>query len=366
MTLPIYFAKRFLINFIRVLIAIGLIVFLIDLLENISRMSNTSTPITNAVTLTLFRAPFFLSQAMPLIVMLSSLAFCVGIARSSEFIISRAAGVSAIKSLLAPLLCAFVLGVVSIFSFQPFAGQLFENYEIKKAQLLGNASRNITIDENGFWMRQATPDGHQVIKANSASDNGKGLQGITVYDYNAQGAVIQRIYAETGFLRESEWVFINGVRWFDKDLHNAPENAKKTFGFMRLSTDITAEQLLDGYPKPQTLSPLALPGQIKIVESSGFSILKYRAHQINQFARPFLFMVMMAIGAIFTLNAARQGNLGVSVMLSLLFGFSLHFLNNFANTLGSSGEIPLILAVFAPIIAFGSIAISLFLHFEDG
>jgi lipopolysaccharide export system permease protein len=85
-----------------------------------------------------------------------------------------------------------------------------------------------------------------------------------------------------------------------------------------------------------------------------------------ELARPLMLIAMMIIGAAFTLQNARAGNLGVSVFLALICGFSLYFLQNVAMTLGEAGEIPVFAAAWAPPLAAVLFAVGLFLRFEDG
>lgn len=366
MTLARYFAKRFLVNFAAVLLAIALLILLIDFLTNLSRLNGLESPVKNAIILGMYRTLTYLSLAMPLIVMLAGLAFSVGVARSSEFVVSRAAGLSALKSLLSVTLCAFVLGLVSIFVFDPLAGRMVDAYDTKLDHLKGSKNQTVLINENGYWMRQSTKYGHQIIKANSASDNGRVLRGITVYNYDQQGDVIDRTFARTAFLYSGEWVLTQGERWDDETLATDPSHAAYTFKIIRIPTTITPKQLLAGYPTPETLSPVEMSEQITRVGESGFSTLKYQSHQMSQYARPVLFAVMVLLGCVFTLQNARMGNLGTSVVASVICGFGLHFLQNFATTLGRSGEIPLSIATWSPILCAGLVVVALFLHYEDG
>lgn len=366
MTLALYFARRFMINFVRVFLAIGLLVLLIDFLTNLSRVSGSEDPVWNALVLSSLRTTTYLSLAMPLIVMLSSLAFSVGLARSSEFVISRAAGLSALRSLLSVVICAVGLGVVSVFLFDPFAGRMVDQYEQKLDDIRGAERQAVSVNENGYWMRQSTPTGHQIIQARSTSDNGRVLRDLSVYTYDIDGRVVDRTFAHTAFLYSNEWVLTQGVRWTDTALLADPATASENFKILRIPTTITPSQLLEGYPAPETISPWNMKAQIDKVASSGFSTLKYRSHQMAQYARPILFAVMVIIGCVFTLQNARMGNLGVSVVTSVIFGFSLHFLQNFSATLGRSGEIPLMIAAWSPILSAGLVAIALFLHYEDG
>ena len=366
MTLALYFAWRFIVNFIRVFLAIGLLILLIDFLTNLNRLNGLDDPIKNALFLSFLRTTSYLSLAMPLIIMLAALAFSIGLARSSEFVISRAAGLSALKSLSSVIITAFSLGLVSVFFFDPFAAQMAGLYDKKLDDLRGPNQAEVSVSSDGYWIRQASVDGHQIIKASIASDNGRILRDVMVYSYDHAGKVIERIFAKTVFLNEGEWVFTQGIKWIDRKLSVDPATASESFGIIRLPTKITPVQLLDGYPDPETISPWQMSQQIKLVETSGFSTHKYASHQMSQFARPFLFVVMIIIGCVFTLQNARMGNLGVSVVSSVVFGFGLHFLQNFATTLGRSGEITLIIAAWAPILSAGLLAIALFLHYEDG
>jgi lipopolysaccharide export system permease protein len=366
MTLFHYFAKRYLLSFAAVLLAIALLILLIDFLTNLNRLNDLDSPVVNAFILGMYRTVTYLSLAMPLIVMLAGLAFSVGVARSSEFVVSRAAGLSALKSLSSVVVSAFILGLISIFIFDPLAGRMVAAYDTKLDQLRGSKNQAISINDTGYWMRQSTTNGHQIIKANTASDNGRTLRGITVYNYDQAGDVIDRTFARTAFLNEGEWVLTQGERWDDQALASDPSHASYTFKIIRIPTTITPKQLLAGYPAPETLSPFEMPDQINRVGSSGFSTLKYESHQMSQYARPFLFAIMVLIGCVFTLQNARMGNLGRSVVASVVCGFALHFLQNFATTLGRSGEISLYIATWSPVLSAGLVVVALFLHYEDG
>jgi lipopolysaccharide export system permease protein len=54
------------------------------------------------------------------------------------------------------------------------------------------------------------------------------------------------------------------------------------------------------------------------------------------------------------------------VLLALLGGFLIFFLRNFAQVLGETGQIPVMLAAWAPPVAAAFSAIGLLLHLEDG
>lgn len=366
MTLYWYFTQRFCISFLRVFLVIGLLIFFIDTMENIRALSSSGITLTKALALASTRSPSFIREAMPIIVMLSGLTFCVGLARSNEFIVSRAAGVSALKGLFLPIMSAFLIGLVSILFLNPLVATFSTYYGALKNEYLGRPEKTITVNEDGFWLRQKTPTGHIVITANQATKNGNSLRGVTMLEFDQDNNAIQRIAADTATLANDEWVLIHTKKWNLSTSEDNPEaNSIKEF-VIRVPTTITSEQILEGYPSPETVVIWDLPKFILAMDNAGFSSRQHRVHFQIELARPILFAAMLIIGAVFTLQNARLGNLGISVLVALLCGFSLHFLQNLARTLGEAGEIPIFFAAWAPPIAALLAAIALFLHLEDG
>ena len=366
MTLYWYFTKKFISAFIRVFLIIGLLIFFVDTMENIRSLSHVGINLTKAIALASTRSPSFIREAMPIIVMLSGLVFCVGLARSNEFVVSRAAGVSALKGLGLPIATASLIGLVSILFLNPLVATFSTYYDSLKNDYLGRPDKTITVNENGFWLRQKTETGYIVITANQATQNGNSLRDVTMVEFDLDNKAKKRISAATAVLSNNEWVLIRTKIWNLSAANGNPEANSDLKSIMRVPTTITSEQILEGYPKPETVVIWDLPKFIIAMENAGFSSRQHRVHLQIELARPILFAAMILIGAVFTLQNARLGNLGISILLALLCGFSLHFLQNLARTLGEAGEIPIFFAAWAAPLAALLTALALFLHLEDG
>ena len=57
---------------------------------------------------------------------------------------------------------------------------------------------------------------------------------------------------------------------------------------------------------------------------------------------------------------------GLAVLLAILLSFTLYFFRNFAQILGENGDVPTILAAWAPPLVAIGLALGLLLHREDG
>lgn len=363
--LGLYYARRFLTAFLRVFIIVAGLVFLGDFLENVRRYSSFDDALTRAATSAALRVPTLISQSLPIIVMLAGVTFSVGLARFNEFIVSRAAGLSALRSLFPTMVVALLLGAISVLFFNPFAAYLLEKRETLNA-VQQQSEPTISVNENGYWMRQTSEAGHMILWADRAENNGRALRQVTAIDYNAEGQAITRLQADVALLDDNQWIFSKGKRWDLRPQIPNPELFSKTFSLMRIPTSITPDQILGGFPAPETISVWELPQFSAQIEEAGFSALKYHVHFQSELARPLLFLAMVAIGMMFTLQNARLGNLGVAVLLALGCGFGLHFLQSFSKTLGDAGEIAAVIAAWFPAIAACFLALATFLHLEDG
>ena len=81
---------------------------------------------------------------------------------------------------------------------------------------------------------------------------------------------------------------------------------------------------------------------------------------------PLLLAAMVLVAAGFTMRHARFGKTGTMVLYAMLSGFAVFFLRNFAQALGDSGQIPVLLAAWSPPLAAALLALGLVLHLEDG
>ena len=80
-----------------------------------------------------------------------------------------------------------------------------------------------------------------------------------------------------------------------------------------------------------------------------------------------MFLVtLVLISAAFTMRHARLSNTGISVLVAVMLGFGLYYIRNFAQILGESGQIPIMLAAWAPPVASLFLALGILLHMEDG
>lgn len=365
MTLDFYFARRFLKSFGLVFGAFLALLLLLEMVEQIRRFDTSELGLPQALKLALLSAPETLYQILPLITLLSTLVLCLGLARSSELVIVRAAGRSALVNLVGPVAAALILGVVAVAAFNPIVAATSLQYEIAAQRYAGAESSILSVSREGLWLRQGGTEGQTVIRALRASRDGTRMYGMTFMDFDANGVPLRRIEAAEAQLTPGAWQVSNAKEWPLQDASN-PEQAAVTHATMEIPSDLTLDRIRDSFGTPSAIPIWELSSFITQLEEAGFSARQHRVWFQMELALPFFLIAMVLIGAGFTMRHTRLGKTGQMVLYALLFGFGLYFVRNFAQVLGENGQIPAVLAAWSPPIAGILASLGLLLHLEDG
>ena len=366
MTLHFYFARRFLRTFLSVLLIFFAVLMMIALIEQIRKFGGSEDAgFGTLLVLAALSVPESLYRILPLLMILATLALFLGLARSSELVVTRASGRSALKSLVAPVLLSVLIGMLAVAAGNPIVASTQKQYEAQAARLSG-ASSTLSVSAEGLWLRQGTREGQTVIRAERSNLDGTELFGVTFLGYTSDGIPSYRIEAESARLVPGAWSIVKAKEWrFDTE-NLIPEVDSFETDQMSLASNLTRSQILDSFGTPSAIPIWELPGFIDRLEAAGFSARVHRTFFHMELALPILMAAMVLVGAGFTMRHTRMGRTGLMVLMALALGFSLYFIRNFAAILGENGQIPIVLAAWGPPVAAVLLPLGLLLHLEDG
>ncbi len=124
MTLHVYFARKFLMTFLGILGGFFVFMWLIEFLEQIRRFDDEAVGLGTLAWMALLKLPESLYQIVTLVILLATILMLLTLARTSELVVTRATGRSAIQSLAAPVLTALALGAVTVGIANPMVASL--------------------------------------------------------------------------------------------------------------------------------------------------------------------------------------------------------------------------------------------------
>jgi len=364
MILHRYFARRFAMTFLGVFAIFFLIMVFVDLVDQLRRFSGAEATFVDLLMLTLLNIPQAIYAIIPLIMILATIALFLSLSRSSEMVVTRAAGRSAIKALLAPLSVALIIGVLAVAVLNPIVAGTSKEFEARRDALRGNSSV-LSIGSSGLWLRQGDAEGQTVIRAQSANLDGTRLTDVTFLTFSPGGAPSQRINAASAELVTGAWVLRTAKSWQLAD-DTTPEAGAVLVAEMSIPSTLTRDQIRDSFGTPSSIPIWELPAFIDRLQTAGFSAQRHMVWLHKELATPLFLVSMVMIGASFTLRHQRGGRTGLMVMFAILLAFVIYFIRNFAQVLGENGQLPVLLAAWAPPIAAIGLSLGFLLHNEDG
>jgi lipopolysaccharide export system permease protein len=364
MILHRYFARRFAWTFVATFGGFFVLMLLIDLIEQLRRYGGGAS-FGDMFQLSLLNLPTGIYAIFPLIMVLATVTTFLGLARSSELIVTRAAGRSALNALIAPLIVTLVIGAIAIGVLNPLVAATSKEYETRENALRSGAPSVLAISENGLWLRQGDETSQTVIRASRANLDGTQLQDVTFITFSPTGGPTRRIEAATANLTQGAWDLTDAKAW-PLDSSRVPESVATTHTALRIPSTLTADQIRDSFGVPSSIPIWELPAFIDRLEVAGFSATRHQVWLQMELAQPAFLLAMVLIGAGFTMRHQRGGRTGVMVLTAILICFALFFLRNFAQILGENGQISAGLAAWAPPLAAIAASLGLLLHLEDG
>ncbi len=364
MTLGRYILRNFLRSVVGVFAVIALVIILFTSVENLRRFGDSGASAGDVLHITLLQAPEVLYQVFPLVLMLASLTTFLRLARTSELVVMRASGISALRLISVPVVAALGLGMVFVAAVNPFVAASIKRGQIFEEDFGNAGSSLLSFSKEGVWLRQADPEGQTVIQAARTNADGTILSRVRMHRFDRAGTLYARLEAPAARLTPGSWLLENASEWL-LDAEGRYERTAET-GRVNLPTTLTSDEILESFAPPETVGFWDLGRFIAQMEESGFSGQRHRLYLQSELAKPALYAAMVLIGAAFALRPTRFGQTGVMILLAVLAGFTLYFLKDFAESLGSSGNIPLVVAAWTPPVAAILLAVSLLLHLEDG
>lgn len=368
-TLGSYIARRFIVTSLLAFLAVLILVVIVDLIERMSQNSDGKASFGDLLGMALLHAPSITLIAAPFTILLAAMACFARLARSSELVVTRAAGVSVWALLTPAVLSAALLGGGAFAVYNPVAAAFADRFNALEQKYFGRSSSSLSVSADGLWLRQGGTATKTVIRADRASSAIDRLWGVTVFRFTVADSLTERIEARTAVLQDGAWR-LNVVRqWrFAPDAASADdaETTPQLRESMHLPTDLTPERIVESFAPPQTISFWELPSFIALLENSGFSSDRHRLHWHRLMSYPVVFCAMVLIGAAFSMRPLRFGGLGAMALGCVMAGFGYFFLSDLAQALGATGAIPVVIAAWAPPASAVLLALGLLFHVEDG
>lgn len=342
-TIAWYTAKMFIVRTLMFLAGLVLILQTLDLLGEssaiLSAPGNTEAQIWQYV---LLRVPQLIALFLPFSVLLGTLITLATLNQNSEVVIFKSAGISA-HQILAPLMFA-ALGIAAVnFAFN-------ENVLVRSNARLDAWKAvdyaRIPTDAQVItdsWVRA----GDDLFHATSVTgtDQATTLRRVTIYD-RVGNRLVQVIRADAARPVTGGWR-LTGVRSFDVARGVEVATAVRDF-----PSELTSSQFTTIEVNPDHVPFWTLLREIREQRDAGRPVDLLIAKANHKISGPLSAVLMPLLGAVAAFGLARSGKLFVRAVIGMFLGFAFFVADNFMMAMGNFGNVPPLLAAWAPFLLF--------------
>ncbi len=334
-----HFLKSFL-NVILMFIALGLIM---NLFEEINFFRELNVNIGIPISLSFMVIPSMLVGILPFIIFLSSMLALISLKNNRDLISIKILGYSNLKFLFIFSTTAFIIGLLALFAINPLTSAIVKSYEDIKGKYDVYKNHLASITSNGIWIKEKIGDSMQIIQADSLEVNK--LIGVSVYKFDKNKKLFERISAKTSDISDSKWIAKDVKKYKFGD-----ENVQESFETLVINSNYDKEKLNSIYSNLDTISFYKLIRNTDELVRKGYNLALLEEKKHFYLSLPFFLMLMVCLAGIFTLNDNEKKQNTYYIMLSIIACVVIFYLKNFSTALGTVERIPLLVSVWAPVL----------------
>ena len=318
---------------------------ILNLFEEIEFFKNLNTSFLLPLILTSIYIPSMILKFLPFIVFISSMVFMLKIRNSKDLLTLKVFGYSNIKIFIILALTAFCLGWIVLFIANPVTSSMVKYYEKTKSNYSRDIDHLVTFNKNGLWIRENLEDKERIISAEKPE--GFNLINVTIFHLNKSYNLEEKITARSVNISQNNWV-LNDVTIFK------PENGvlvPKKYVNYELSSIYNHEKITSLFKNFDTMSFIDLIINYRELLNNGYNKIFLNQSLHTMLSLPFFLLLMTAIAAIITLNSLKKSDNFKFILIGLIISVFVFYFKDLSLALGQTERIPLILAVWAPVIA---------------
>jgi LPS export ABC transporter permease LptG len=350
-----YIVRRFAVVFGLVLLS-GLSLFVIfDVSENIDDILKNQVPRSVVLSYYKYLSLQMFYEIAPIIVLVTTLMTFSLLARTNEVTACKALGVSLYRLALPALAAALALTLFSGYLESSILPASNARVAQLKDRIKGRETARTYRRADRQWL---FGQGRYVYNYLHYDPRQHTLQRLQVFDFDEQHRLQRRLFAEGARFIGDAWIFQNG---WARSIEGVEVTRFDAFEGQRIVRfPETPDYFESEIRPPEQMNHGELKEYIQELRESGQAVPELEVELYNKIAFPVISLIMALVALPFAFRMGKQGALygiGLSVFLGMVF------LAIFAlfTTLGETGALPPVVAVWSPGALFSLLSVYLFL-----
>ena len=346
-----YILKNFFYNIIIVTGVFLVLIFVLNILEEIKFFESSETEIQFGLPLllTFLNSPSIVFDTFPFIFLISTQLLFVNLYDNKELIIFKSYGINNISIIKTLLICSVIFGIFISTVFYTASSSLKHIYLGFKNKYTNDNKYLAIVNENGLWIKDNVNNVTNIINAESYSN--LNLKGISITSLDGEFDLIHTISADEASIGDELWLLKN-VKKFE------PNKKNEYYDELSFKTNFDFEKISNLFSNLAAFNIFELRNLFKDYKSFGYSTLEIESHLNRLYSLPIYLAIMTVLGAIFMFNIKFNRSKIFSIISGTLISVIIYYLNYFSNIMGTNEKLPIIAATWFPYILLSLICLT--------
>ena len=335
-----YIVLVFLRKFINISLIFLLLIFILNLLEEVNFFKDLDVNFFYPYLLTLFNAPITLFEIFPFIFILSAQFFFYDLNKNDEINLLKKIGLSNLKIIRILFLLSLLIGIFNVLVYYNIASKLKFYYSDIKNNFSNDNKYLAMVSDSGLWIKDEKNNKKYIIKSNYIDDEYLYEAIISELNYNFQ--VIRVIKSDKINIKNFEWVIYDPVI----SVNNSTQEIK---GNLKISTNFNSNKINNLFSDLSSLSILKLFSLKEDFRKLGYSSDEFLIQLLKLFTTPLIYGIFTIFSTVIMFNLTKNNSLLTLVITGISISVIIYYINFIFNSLGANGKIPIYPSIFFPI-----------------
>jgi lipopolysaccharide export system permease protein len=335
-----FFHKFFIV--VGVFYCFGLI---LNLFEEVEFFKTLDVSIFTPLMLTSIYIPSLLIKILPFIIFISSMWFMLSVKFNKDLLTFKVFGYSNIKIFNILAISAFFIGLLVLFIINPITSSMSKYYENIKSNYSRDVDHLISFKRDGLWIKEKLEKKQRYISSKKLEN--KNLKDVTIFHLDENSLLIEKIIAEKANIAKNNWL-LSGV-----DIFRSNNGVFEKFSFDKyeINSIYNSQKISNLFKNFDTMAFTDLLLNFESLLEGGYNknFLDQSLHSL--LALPFFLSLMTGLASILTMNNLTKNNNLKMTIIGLAVVVIVYYFKDFSLALGQIEKVPLILSIWAPIIA---------------
>ena len=335
----------FLRSFFYVFLVMFSLVFILNVLSELEFFKDIDIGIDFTLLLSLLNSPSMIFEMFPFIFLLTTQFFFIKLFNNNELEVFKYSGLKNSSILIIVSFLSLIMGIIIITVFYNFSANLKNFYLEEKSQYTTDGKYLAVVTKNGLWIKDEIDDKIYIINSTEIKDNF--LIDNFITEFNKNYEVIRNVQSKKIDVSKKQWIISNA-----KIYNNNDYEIKEV---LKINTNFNYKRITTLYSNLSSLNFFQIIELKNNYKKLNYSLTEVNMQILKIIAFPLYLVLITILSALIMFKVKRLDITTFKISLGLFISVIIYYINNFFLVMGNTERIPLIFAIFTPLVILGLI-----------